>query len=246
MAELSGTTVAAIDAYWAAFFGCDPSLLSAPGTTVVPHIGMGDYHGLWLFRRNDALIVSVLPARLERDRAAFGSLPAAQYADLPAVLAHVAAPIEQVVGPALIGYADAATFQPFAAPEVRLLAAGDQAAFTRFQQSCPGPDWEHGGSRLDSAPLAGCFVDGALVALAGYELWGEQIAHIAVVTHPAARGRGYGKAVVSTIAAAALECGLIPQYRTLLSNTASLAVGAALGFKHYGASLAVRLLPDSA
>jgi GNAT superfamily N-acetyltransferase len=243
MAELAGTTIAAIDTYWAAFFGCDPAILSAPGTTVVPHAGLGDYHGLWLFRRHDALIVSVPPARWEHDRAAFGSLPATRYADLPAVLACIAAPIERVVGPAFVGYADAATLQPVADPQVRLLSASDRVAFACFQQLCPALDWEHGGSQSGSSPLAGCFVDGAIVALAGYELWGEQIAHIAVVTQPAARGRGYGKAVVSAIAAAALERNLIPQYRTLLSNTASLALGAALGFKPYAESLAVRLLP---
>jgi GNAT superfamily N-acetyltransferase len=245
MAELSGATVAAIDGYWAGFFGCDPAILSVPATTVVPHVGLGDYHGLWLFRRYDTLIVSVPPARLEHDRAAFGSLPAARYADLPTIYACIAAPIERVVGPVFVGYADSTTFQPVASPGARLLSAGDQQAFERFQQACPALDWEHGGSRLGSSPLVGCFVDGALVALAGYELWGERIAHIAVVTQPTARGHGFGKQVVSALAAVALEHSLIPQYRTLLSNTASLAIGAALGFQPYAESLAVRLLPAS-
>ena len=243
MSELAGATIAAIDAYWAGFFGCDPATLSVPATTVVPHVGLGDYHGLWLFRRHDALIVSVPPARCERDRAAFGALPAARYADLPTVFACIAAPIERVVGPAFVGYADAATFQPAATAQARLLSAGDQEAFARFEHSCPAQDWEHGGSRLSSTPVVGCFVDGAIVAAAGYELWGERIAHIAVITHPSARGQGYGKAVVSALAAVALERNLIPQYRTLLSNSASLAVGAALGFKPYAESLALRLLP---
>ena len=79
------------------------------------------------------------------------------------------------------------------------------------------------------------------MALAGYELWGEHIAHIAVVTHPEHRGQRYGTCVVSLLAETVLTQGLIPQYRTLCANAPSIAIATALGFVAYSENLAVRL-----
>jgi predicted GNAT family acetyltransferase len=92
-------------------------------------------------------------------------------------------------------------------------------------------------------PASGVYHGNELVALAGYEVWGEMIAHIAVVTHPAFRGRGFGRCAVAHVARAALAAGLIPQYRTLESNLASIRVAESLGFSlyAYATSVAVRL-----
>lgn len=242
MADLCQVTLAAVDRYWAAFFGCDPASFADSATTVVPHAGQGDYHGLFLFRRRAALIISVPAARLERDRAALGAFPATLLDDLPTLQAQIAAPIERVVGPAFVGYADAGTLQAQPNAGTRLLTADDRDHFERFRRACSALEWEHGGSELGAQPVAGCFVGDEIVAASGFELWGEQIAHIAVVTHPAHRGRSYGVGVVSAIAAVALERGLIPQYRTLMSNTPSMKIGAALGFVPYAESLALRLV----
>lgn len=244
MTNLSQATLAAVDRYWAAFFGCDPAILSAPGTTIVPHAGLGDYHGLFAFRRREALIISVPSGRLEQDRAALGAFPATLLDDLPALRAQSAAPIERVVGPAFVGYADAATFRPESAAGTRLLTGDDRERFERFRAACSALEWEHGGSELDAQPVVGYFVGDEIVAASGFELWGEQIAHIAVVTHPGYRGMGYGAKVVSAIAAVVLERGLIPQYRTLMSNTPSIKIGAALGFVLYAETVAMRLGQD--
>jgi GNAT superfamily N-acetyltransferase len=244
MTELSQATLAAVDGYWAAYFGCDPAIFAAPGTTVVPHAGLGDYHGVFVFRRRETLIISVPPARLERDRAALGASPARLLGDLPTLKAQIAVPIERVVGPAFVGYADAGTFRPMSRAGTRLLTADDRDRFERFRRACSALEWEHGGSDLGEQPVAGYCVGDEIVAASGFELWGERIAHIAVVTHPAHRGLGYGARVVSAIAAVALERGLIPQYRTLMSNTPSIRIGAALGFVPYAESLALRLSKD--
>ena len=98
-------------------------------------------------------------------------------------------------------------------------------------------------SASGDAPVAGTFAAGVLAAIAGYEVWGDAIAHISVVTHPAHRGRGLGAAAVSRIAAEALERGLLAQYRTLEANASSLAIADRLGFQPYARSLAVRLAP---
>ncbi len=89
--------------------------------------------------------------------------------------------------------------------------------------------------------MIGAFAGGGLAVVAGYEVWGDQIAHLAIVTHPAHRGRGLGAAAFAFAARAALDAGLIAQHRALLSNTHSMSIARRLGFVPYSVSLAVRL-----
>jgi predicted GNAT family acetyltransferase len=92
--------------------------------------------------------------------------------------------------------------------------------------------------------MTGVFKDQELVALASYQLWGERIAHIAVVIHPLFRGLGYAKAAVSALTRIIFERQLVPQYRTLETNSTSMDIVARLGFSGYATSLAIRFHPN--
>jgi hypothetical protein len=235
------STIAAIDRYWLDYFACLPTAFAQAITLVVPHAGLADYHGLFFWRRKDTLIISVPPTEYALYRTRFASLTSAAVDDVAALSGQVPAAISHVIGPAWMGYAAVETFRPDQHGTARLLTPADEPAFLRFRAACPALDWEHGGSAFGTHPLAGQFIGDALVALAGYELWGEQIAHISVVTLPVYRGHHYGAAVVSVLAETALTQMLIPQYRTLRANTPSMALAAALGFVAYAESVAVRL-----
>jgi predicted GNAT family acetyltransferase len=80
-----------------------------------------------------------------------------------------------------------------------------------------------------------------LAVVAGYEVWGGSIAHISVIVRPGFRGRGFARAAVAHVAARAVEAGLLPQYRTLESNRASIRIAKSLGFEPYAQSMAIRL-----
>jgi len=240
--ELQATTINTLDVYWQTFFACAVTSFDAPQTRVVSHAGVGAYHGVFLFRRAHTLIISVPPAFDAGQRAALATMTVADFDNRAALYDRIPARIERMVGPAFIGYADATTLQPYHSSAVRLLTERDAGAYTVLRDACPAIDWEHGGSAFGEQRLVGAFVDDQLAALAGCERWGTQIAHIAVVTHPAYRGRGYGKGVVSVLSETVLQDGLIPQYRTLRSNTASMSIVAELGFVAYADSMAVLLV----
>jgi len=142
------------------------------------------------------------------------------------------------IGPAYIGYAEAVRPPSHAS---RSLSRSDAPAAEALRAACTETEWEYGGSLVGDHPSSGVFVGSDLVALAGYEIWGGTIAHISVVTHPAFRGRGLGRSAVSHLANTALAAGLVPQYRTLQSNQASIRIAESLGFIHYASSVAVRL-----
>lgn len=210
-------------------------------TCVLPHAGLGDYRGLFLFRWQHTLIISVPPADHAAYLARFAGRTTVAFDDVTALTMRIPAAISHLIGPAWLGYADTGTSTQLGCGTARLLTDADAAAFLRFRAACPPRDWEHGGSAWDAQPFAGQFIGKTLVALAGYERWGAHIAHIAVVTHPDYRGRGYGSEVVSLLAETVLSQGLIPQYRTLRANVPSMAIAAALGFVAYAETLAIRL-----
>jgi GNAT superfamily N-acetyltransferase len=142
-----------------------------------------------------------------------------------------------VIGPAYIGYAEAA---PWPAHPARALGLDDAAALAALQQSCDATEWEHGGSSIEH-PCSAVFVGERIASLAGYKVWGGTIAHISVVTHPDFRRHFFGRSVVAHLAGRAIAAGLLPQYRTLQSNRASIRVAELLGFHSYATSMAVRL-----
>lgn len=233
-----------MDGYWAGFFGCAPERLRPGKPLVVPHgPGLAGYGGIYLQGFGSAPVVSI-PAPLA------GALGAGVAAAAGSGLAAdgrwsalLGDSLRAVVGPAWIGYGDAGTLRiPEPREGTRVLTGKDAPSVALLREACDPVEWEHGGSSPGGNPLVGAFgEDGVLAALAGYEVWGDRIAHIAVLTRPDRRGSGRGREVVGRLAALALQRGLVPQYRTLAANEPSLAVARALGFQPYATSLALRL-----
>lgn len=222
--------------YWADHLGCAEGELFSEPLRVIPHgPDLADYHGAFALFRENAVIVSIPPQHADAFQPLLAGLAEG---DTPETLATALQSFAgTVVGPAYIGYA--AKIAPPKHP-ARALNPEDIPALHEFQQRCNPTEWEHGGSGTENS-CSGVFVDGKLVAVAGYEIWGAKIAHILVITHPDYRGHGFARSAVAHLAARAIEAGLLPQYRTLESNRASLHLAETLGFHLYARSLAVRL-----
>ena len=227
--------MAPADAYWAAFFGCPAETMFAEPARVIEHSpALAEYSGIIAFFCEGRALISIPSACPEE---ICSRLVAA--AESPATFADAfAAEGLSVVGPAFIGYGEEI---PAPEKQVRLLTAEDRQAWSDLRASCSPIEWEHGGSELAATGAAGAFVDGKLAALAGYENWGDALAHLSVVTHPDFRGQGYGAAVVALSAQTALSVDLLPQYRTLEANVPSMRIAEKLGFERYATSVAVRL-----
>jgi GNAT superfamily N-acetyltransferase len=246
MSALGPETRKGVDSYWSTFFGCPIPMMRPSQAVVFPHAGIGDYAGIYAMAfEGGCPIASVPPAALETARIVARDWSTDSIRNPAAIGAALGGEAGLAVGPAVVGYCDLGTFRPTRSSEgIRPLLPSephDVVAVNELRQACSSGDWDAGGSMLNADVAIGLVLSLVLVALAGYELWGERLAHIAVVTHPAHRGRGYARAVVGRLAAHILERGLIPQYRTLESNTPSVRVGAGLGFIPFATSMAVRV-----
>lgn len=241
---LASATLDLVDDYWSEFLCVPRERLRPALPLVVPHAGLEDYAGMYAQSFGGAAPVVSLPAAVtERFGSAAARAAAGGLVDDGRWSGVFGDTLTAVIGPAEVRYADAGTLRPAAGDaRARLLTVGDAPALERLRRACDPTEWEHAGGReLGAHPIAGVFTDGELAAVAGYEVWDGRIAHLGVVTHPAHRGRGLGANAVECVARAALQDGLVLQYRALASNAPSLRIADRLGFVPYAVSLAVRL-----
>lgn len=232
---LGETVVAVADRYWADDLGCAPEdLFSRPLRVITHGGGMEGYRGVFALFREGAVIVSVPPGFGEKVRIMLDGFPDGISPEnfAPAFESMAA----RVIGPAFIGYC---LQEPGEVKAARTLVAEDAPLLDELENACDETEWEHGGGPITN-PSSGVIVEGKLVALAGYETWGGTIAHISVITRADQRGRGFGRSAVAHLTRRALAEGLVPQYRTLEGNVASVRVAEELGFERYATSVAVR------
>lgn len=234
-------TLDEIDNYWVAHLGCPPDRLFDARVIVLPHSAFKGYQGLFLVRRGDSCIVTAPTELMDlvhtcvRDRTVgevFGSGLWRQL--LPDML-------DRIVGPASVAYGDASTLADAEEPGTFPLGGHDQDALKRLREACGEEEWDRAGILPNHPVIYGHWLGGELVAVAGYEIWGDRIAHIGVATHPERRGKGFGTAAVCAVARHAIEQALIAQFRTLESNTAAMAIGRTLGFEEYAKTFAIGL-----
>jgi GNAT superfamily N-acetyltransferase len=237
---LSERTLSVVTSYWTSHLGLPAASLFAEPRQVITHGGERlRYQGIFaLFRENSAIIS--FPPQYPKS---IDLLLPMQFLTPNTLANSFASANFKVIGPAYIGYAEAvhsATHSP------RSLTATDRDAVRTLQAACGKEEWSHGGSNISKQPASGLFIGSDLVSLAGYEVWGGFIAHIYAITHPAFRGRGFGRDVVAHLSNEALKTGLIPQYRTLESNEPAIRLAKSLGFVHFATSVAVRLSNENA
>lgn len=238
--------LSAADEWWAMDFGCAPGKLRPGHTRVQAHTArLAGSTGIWILVTGGAPLASlpadVLASHGERAKSWTSALVSDE-SQLVRELAGLApGRVGKVVGPAPIHYGSSASLDLRDGRRAMELD-DDEAAVQRLRDAC-GTEWDAGGSDVkEGVPLFGVFDEGRqLAALAGYQVWNGKIAHIAIVTHPDRRGRGFARAAVARAAEHALGKGLLPQYRTLRANDAGMAVAKRLGFVEYGFSVYVRM-----
>jgi len=237
---LAPDTESRIARHWAEQLNCSPEAFSAAGVTVVDTATEGTIR---LLRRGDAVVVAAPEALQDALADADDAL---RDADLPATeavtraLADTHTGVDRVYGPYVLGYADEPSFSPVEST-ARLLVGGDRDAFDRLQERVPEEDWARASPVFRPGQTAGLFVDDGLVAVA--TLTHLPFPDVGVVVDPAHRGRGYGRAVVSTITSTAFDVDrdAIVRYRTRESSAASVALADSLGYERWARSAVVVL-----
>ena len=83
------------------------------------------------------------------------------------------------------------------------------------------------------------------LAGAGYDIWAGILAHIAVITAPEERRKGYARRIAAVAVEEAMAAGLVPQWRARTDNTASQRTARRAGFAYAGTQTSVLLDPGA-
>jgi GNAT superfamily N-acetyltransferase len=241
------TTIAslqAVAAFWAAQLGCSEAQLAQPRTTVTrAGPDLASYRGATVVFCPPACVLAVPADWYAPVAGSLGQRPPAEVFDIILLRQVFGAAVDQVIGPAWLGYADTSDFRPAPTRGTRLLTDQDLPELERLAAACGPTAWEHSGIDPARPPVFGCFAGDRLAAAGMLERWGGRLLQVGIVTHPGFRGRGYGKAVVSAMSAYGLSTGGVLQYRTLQANLPSVGIAGALGFQRFALTLAMRLTP---
>jgi GNAT superfamily N-acetyltransferase len=230
-------------AFWAAQLGCSRAQLEQPGTSVVRNgPELAEFRGATVMLRPPACVLAVPADWYALAASSLGHRPPAAVFDVAVLRQVFGSAVDEVIGPAWLGYADRSDFRPAPTLGTRLLTDQDLPALRRLAEACGPTAWEHSGSEPARPPVFGCFAGEVLAAAGMLERWGDRLLHVGIVSHPSYRGRGYGKAVVSAMTAHGLAAGKVVQYRTLEANLPSVGIARALGFQRFAQTLAVRLI----
>jgi GNAT superfamily N-acetyltransferase len=206
--------------------------------------GPGDEGLSVAVRLGDAGAVSVPAELVAAVREVVGGAPA-DLTDPGAVvdLVRAVVPVADVRGPAVLAYADVGCFRPHEGAGVAGVAtvgAGD-GGVAGLAAACGSDDAEESSITEMTSPLSVVRAGGRVVAAAGYEVWGGELAQVGVLTDPRYRGRGLGAAVASAAVARAVAAGLVAQWRARPAIVGSRRIARTLGFVDAGWQLAVRL-----
>ena len=233
-----------LDLFWAHQLGIDSSLTSTPRICcTVQHL----YPGVQLFANGERLIIAAPPTKAELIQAAITDVLPEEAFSVEWIQRVFANDAERIIGPAEVNYADETSFRSESGHRGRALSPTESDAYRALVATLDPKEAEYSGVSPDSFPAFeafpafGAFSDDILCSVASYEVWKPFIAHIRVVTHPNYRRRGFAKAAVQALAAAAFDCGLILQWRAVAWNKNSLSLARDLGFNYYCSTLYVRL-----
>ena len=215
----------------------------APGSALAPR------HWVGIVELRGAAVATV-PDEAQRDLVTRAlSRPGAPRTDPEAVRALL--PVAEVLGPATLAYASAATFRPAPLPgRARTLPVEDPRVTALLDRVRPEEAGESALAEIDSPAFVITAATGAgeahrndppVLAAAGYARWPGRVAHLSVLTEPERRGRGLARGVAGAAVAHALARGLLPQWRA--RPPASRAVARAVGCHELGAQLSLLLTP---
>jgi GNAT superfamily N-acetyltransferase len=244
--RLSPETLRIVDDFWAADLGCSRAMLRSSRAIAVPHPAKySDWSGIFILLVGTAPIISLPRALYSSLHTQAQSWLASEALDATFLRSVLGGSVDKIIGPAFIGYTDHRSAPSAEASRARLLREDDGENVAGLRAACDPADWRQGGREHGDNPAVGCFANEELVAMAGYEIWAGAIAQISIVTHPSYRRRGFGRTAVSRLIDIVFERRLVPQYRTLHSNQASMKIASALGFVPYGTTMTVHLRSNS-
>jgi ribosomal protein S18 acetylase RimI-like enzyme len=223
--------------HWSLFLGIPSDRLRLSGVHVVPHAGLGDYWGAWIFYRDESVIVSVPESLTLEYRDRLLELAFENHDHIGNILEVFDSRKEKIVGPAFHGSLQAKDFVPCERPDVCEISFGDA---TKLSDTGDDVGWESSDSHEGKFYFV-AFLDNQLVAMSNYRSVDGKIESPGIYTLPVYRGQGYAKKVLCASLEHGIKAGLtLMDYQTLCSNHGAIGAAESLGVRSFAKHVAIR------
>ena len=231
-----------INSFWYNdFFSCGSDAFENGLDIVCLYLYLAGYNGVFIMKINGKYIISVPEDQIS----SFKQIINLGYDlfDERLLCEYLNGKFERYIGPSWIGYFDGKNKHKYAGMAVILKKTDKRRALVLddLRKRCTDTEWAHSGICEESEYIAALFAHDEAVSAASYELWGDKIAHIGIITHPSFRNKGYAKDVLWLLTKFIEQRSLIPQYRTLCVNTSAIGVARHCGYAEYATHIALRL-----
>ena len=175
----------AIENFWAAdYFGCSLAELKGEEDIVCPRHYLKGFNGLFILKLYGKHIISApadkisaLEKIINRGNDLF---------DMSFWQEYLQGSFERYIGPSWIGYPDAASYCG-GMDSVLILDQSSELrnmVFAGLKSACDETEWSHSGISEASEYIAVQVYDNSIVSAASYEMMGDKVAHIGIITHP--------------------------------------------------------------
>jgi GNAT superfamily N-acetyltransferase len=220
-----------IDRFQAKRISCDVDAIRSGGTSIVTEDR--EPSSLGIFEAPEGTIVAVDRSPSPAVVRIVGRIPDRERISPDFLIGLGNAKVTQCGTRDLTYYLDPKRFRPTMVDGIRPLADRDSSLLAVLQDAVE--QHQRWYVEIGHAGLFACLRDGAVTAAASHMLEsGHAITDLGVLTHPAHRRMGHGRAVVSASIRWGMERDLICQWVTTDRNVASLALARAVGFDYYG------------
>ena len=157
----------------------------------------------------------------------------------PDTASAIFGPFQQSLGPAVLLYGRPGRQASSTSTVIGPLANGDPRVVDVISQASPEEVDESGLTDTTSGVFVTLASTGEPVAACGWRPWPHGIAHVSVLTAAEHRAHGHGRGAALACLNAAVAARLLPQWRAVATNQASIALATSLGMDAVGRQFSV-------
>jgi RimJ/RimL family protein N-acetyltransferase len=228
---------------WATYFEGKVEDFSQPGVGFYPRERYADLPGVFIWYIGQQVLIEVNPAYQAEVEAVLGGFAGDEPLSSQTFAKAWGEERIKEVDTGRLYYLyppDLVRLKPPPSFTSRQLTLADESLLANLLATSTPEEIDEADVAVDQDMAFGCFKDGELVAAASIYPW-RGFVDIGVLTHPAYRGKGLGKTVVSLLCQHVNLEDEIYQYRYNINNTGSKGIAKGVGFTPYFTQVSVWL-----